>query len=424
MSGLLRRLTRRRPATADETRSPTPESSEPAGAPAETPAEAGGGRPVPGEEATQVLPATTAQPAVAEPAPEQPAAPQPPTAAEPAPQPAPVRDLPAGIDPGELAVAPAASASRGKLRRRLRYLRRVRELLLRDLGGFVFELHRSPGSTEDGPRRLVEFKANRIAALDTEVRGLEARLGEPHEGALLREPGIGGVCPECGELHASDAHYCSRCGAPLDAKARAKRDAAQPTTGAQPAAETAPASVLWAAGPHPRAQPAEEEKTDPSAVTSQWLAIPRPAATGPAPEDEPTPADAPAGAEPAAAGDDIAATDNDPPATADTPAAASDDVPAADDDAPATASDDVAAADSPAAASDVSAAASDDAPAATDDGVPAAAGDDSPAAAGDDVPAAARGEKPDFEPAPNGRKDEDVPPPLPDPLSSRPEQGS
>jgi hypothetical protein len=391
MSGLLRRLTRRRPATADETRSPTPESSEPAGAPAETPAEAGGGRPVPGEEATQVLPATTAQPAVAEPAPEQPAAAatQQPAAAEPAPQPAPVRDLPAGIDPGELAVAPAASASRGKLRRRLRYLRRVRELLLRDLGGFVFELHRSPGGTEDGPRRLVESKANRIAALDTEVRGLEARLGEPHEGALLREPGIGGVCPECGELHASDAHYCSRCGAPLDAKARAKRDAAQPTTGAQPAAEPAPASVLWAAGPHPRAQPAEEEKTDPSAVTSQWLAIRRPAATGPAPEDEPTPADAPAGAEPAAAGDDIAATDNDPPATADTPAAAAGD-------------------DSRAAASDVS----------------AAAGDDSPAAAGDDAPGVARAEKPDFEPAPNGRKDEDVPPPLPDPLSSRPEQGS
>jgi hypothetical protein len=436
MSGLLRRLTRRRPATADETRSPTPESSEPAGAPAETPAEAGGDRPVPGEEATQVLPATTAQPAVAEPAPEQPAAPatpQPAAAAEPPPQPAPVRDLPAGIDPGELAVAPAASASRGKLRRRLRYLRGVRELLLRDLGGFVFELHRTPGAAaQEGPRGLVESKANRIAALDTEVRGLEARLGEPHAGALLWEPGIGGLCPECGELHASDAHYCSRCGAPLDAKARAKRDAAvaaaaQPTTGAQPAVEPAPASVLWAAGPHPRAVPAEEkEKTDPSAATSQWLAIPRPAAaTRPAPNDEPTPADAPSGAEPAAAGNDIAATDNDPPTTADAatthevsaPAdsrTGGDDVAAAGDDAPTTAHEVPAAPDSPAVGDDVPAA-DDDAPTTVGNNVPAAR---------DDPAAAARGEKPDFEPAPNGRKDEEVPPPLPDSLSSRPEQGS
>ena len=37
MSGLLRRLTRGRPATADETGSPTPGSSEPAGAPAHAP---------------------------------------------------------------------------------------------------------------------------------------------------------------------------------------------------------------------------------------------------------------------------------------------------------------------------------------------------------------------------------------------------
>jgi zinc-ribbon domain len=425
MSGLLRRLTRRRPATADETRSPAPESSEPAGAPAETPAEAGGDRPVPGEEATQVLPATTAQPAVAEPAAE-------PTAPEPVPQPAPVRDLPAGIDPGELAIAPAASASRGRLRRRLRYLRRVRELLLRDLGGFVFELHRSPGgSAQEGPRRLVESKANRIAALDTEVRGLEARLGQPHEGAVLWEPGIGGLCPECGELHASDAHYCSRCGAPLDAKARAKRDAAaQPTTGAQPAVEPAPASVLWAAGPHPRAQPAEEkEKTDPSAATSQWLAIPRPAAEAAA--SGPASAETPATGADAAAGNDIPGADNDSPATADGPAAAGDDAPTtAGNDAPGTAGD-----DAPTTTGDhAPTTAGNDAPGTTGDDAPTAAGDDSPVPEGDDAPAEGgddaagaartRATKPDFEPAPNGRKDEDVPPPLPDPLSSRPEQGS
>src|SRR6185369_16088658 len=209
MSGLLRRLTRRRPATADETGPAGPASSEPAGAPAETPAEPGGDQSVPApaaeaqpsadEQATQVIPATGEQtvaiPAVAT-----------------------VRDLPAGVDPTEYADAPEASAPRGKVRRRLRYLRRMRDLLLRDLGGFTFEIHRTAGGTADETQqRLVESKLKRIEALDTEVRALEARLGEPHAGTVLREPGIGGACAECGELYASDAHYCARCGTPLDA---------------------------------------------------------------------------------------------------------------------------------------------------------------------------------------------------------------
>ena len=112
---------------------------------------------------------------------------------------------------------PPASARRGKLRRRLRYLRHVRELLLRDLGGFTYEIHRTAGGTAQEPqRRLAAAKAERISALDAEVLALESRLGEPHAETLLREPGIGGTCHECGELHASDAHFCSRCGAPLD----------------------------------------------------------------------------------------------------------------------------------------------------------------------------------------------------------------
>jgi hypothetical protein len=281
MSGLLRRLTRRRPATADETGTPDPASSEPAGATAEPPAEAGGDQPVAtgDEQATQVIPATGEQTVAI-----------------------PVRDLPAGIDPTEYADAPPeASAPRGRLRRRLRYLRRVRELLLRDLGGFTFELHRTADDKpEESHRRLARAKIDRIAALDAEVRALEARLGEPHEGALLREPGIGGLCPECGELHASDAHYCARCGAPLDDKARARRDAAaRPATGSHAVAEPAPASVLWAAGPRPAvptpATPEEEPQDAPSEVTSQWLTLPHekkaepepPAAAAEEPKTEP-----------------------------------------------------------------------------------------------------------------------------------------
>ena len=189
-------------------------------------------------------------------------------------QPAPARDLPAGVDPGDLATAPPASARRGKLRRRLRYLRHVRELLLRDLGGFTYEIHRTAAGTAQEPqRRLAEAKAQRISTLDAEVLALESRLGEPHAEALLREPGIGGTCHECGELHASDAHFCSRCGAPLDEKARAQRAAEQPTTGSHAVVEPQPASVLWAGGPRPA--PAGEDADvpePPSAVTSQWLA--------------------------------------------------------------------------------------------------------------------------------------------------------
>ena len=137
----------------------------------------------------------------------------------------------------------------------------MRELLLRDLGGFIYEVHRTAGGTpQESHRRLAASKAERIATLDGEVRGLESRLSEPHAEPLLREPGIGGTCPECGELHASDARYCARCGTPLDAKAQALRDAAiaaaaaaHPTTGSHAVTEPGPASVLWAAGPRPRA---------------------------------------------------------------------------------------------------------------------------------------------------------------------------
>ena len=301
MSGLLRRLTRRRPATADENRSPVTASSEPVAAPADTPAEPGGQPPVPrsapagtgtepgraepaaGEQPTVVLPATTEQPAApAQPLPAWSVAADQPTAFAFAAQPAPARDLPAGVDPADLAAAPAASSRRGKLRRRLRYLRHVRELLLRDLGGFTYEVHRTAGGTPQEPqRRLAAAKAQRISTLDAEVRALESRLGEPHGETLLREPGIGGTCPECGELHASDAHFCSRCGTALDEKARDQRAAEQPATGSHAVVEPQPASVLWAGGPRPAPEPTpageeEEAEEPPSSVTSQWLATDRP----------------------------------------------------------------------------------------------------------------------------------------------------
>jgi zinc-ribbon domain len=520
MSGLLRRLTRRGPATADENRSPTAGSSETAAAPADAPPTTGEDRPVPADEQqTRVLPAsaeeppaarelegagsaaggaavpaepeaspaseqdspgarwatgaTTEQPVAKTEATEQPAAKteaeakqttgeQPTTFAA---QPAPVRDLPAGVDASDLSSAPAVSSRRGKLRRRLRYLRHVRELLLRDLGGFTYEIHRTAGgAAQEGHRRLADAKANRIAALDAEVGAIEARLGEPHAETVLREAGIGGTCPECGELHASDAHFCSRCGTPLDAKARARREAFL-AAAAQPTPEPQPASVLWAGGPRPAGQrDAEDESEQPSSVTSQWLLQPttfsRAAEPTPADPSEPgaraadaakphesaptpdqTAADAPAAGEPAttsepATGEPPAANESattDDPATVAGPAPANEAV--ADETATSTepaAAHEPAAADEPAtpdervadAPADEAVAADD---AAADDRVADAPADESVAAddaaadeAAADLPAAdesapdeQRAASERLESGPNGRRDDDVPRPMP-----------
>lgn len=186
------------------------------------------------------------------------------TAATPEAADQPGRDLPAGVDPGELAAAPS-SARRGRLRRRLRYLRAVRELLLRDLGGFYYEAQRSEAGVEPH-RRLLDAKAARLTTLDTEVRELEGRLAVPHPETVLREPGIGGTCAQCGELHASDARFCSRCGTSLTGRRRATTTAPAKTPprpggageGEEPKASTA---SLWGRPkrPEPAAEPTPDE---------------------------------------------------------------------------------------------------------------------------------------------------------------------
>src|SRR3954447_7766462 len=90
----------------------------------------------------------------------------------------------AGVDP-----ATAASPSfrqRGRLRRRLRYLRRVRELGFRDLGGLVFDQHRFSRVNEE----LVRGKLAALAAVDGELRALEQALDDRRSITELREPGI------------------------------------------------------------------------------------------------------------------------------------------------------------------------------------------------------------------------------------------
>jgi hypothetical protein len=206
---------------------------------------------VPAEGATAGEP-SGAEPAVVEPAPL--AAGAEPTAIRPDPQALPVApaadaeappDQPADTEP---APAPTPSfVSRGRMRRRLRYVRRAREIALRDLGGLVFDLHRFGRDRSD----LVDQKLHALSALDAEMRALGQALDEPDDLTVLREPGLAS-CPRCGALHASDAKFCSTCGLPVGKGASlpagptfagpAPSPAAEPPGGASPAVADPPAA--------------------------------------------------------------------------------------------------------------------------------------------------------------------------------------
>jgi hypothetical protein len=213
MNGPLRRLNRRRAATADESPPTTSAASEPVDGSATQPtAEMGAaGVPESGDATAVAGPADGL------------------TDEERARQEERLRrdrDLPAGLDAAALERRSAGAGRRGAARRRIRHLRGVREILLRDLGGFVYEVHRTAGGHQhSGHRDILETKASRLAAIDAELRELEASLGiQATAGTtLVREPGIGGECPTCGELHASDAGYCARCGTALSERARRSR---------------------------------------------------------------------------------------------------------------------------------------------------------------------------------------------------------
>jgi hypothetical protein len=102
--------------------------------------------------------------------------------------------------------------ARSRVRRRARYLRRLRELQLRDIGGFVVELHRFGRERPD----LVRAKVEAAAETDRELRALEHALDDSGGAAMeLREPGIGGACTGCGTVYGSGDRYCSWCGRTL-----------------------------------------------------------------------------------------------------------------------------------------------------------------------------------------------------------------
>lgn len=143
-----------------------------------------------------------------------PAAPAPDSAPSPvSDRPLPVADEegPARAEEGAEAAVPEAPASfrdRAQARRRARYLRKVHELGLRDLGGLVLDLHRFGRERGD----LVEAKLAALQRTHDELRALEELLGARRPVTELREPGLGGACPSCGGLHGSADAFCSSCG--------------------------------------------------------------------------------------------------------------------------------------------------------------------------------------------------------------------
>ena len=247
MDGPLRRLRTRRAATAEELPPDTSAASEPVDGTATHPTTELGDAPLaggPGESAVAEDPEARARAAREEELRRR------------------ARDLPAGVDIAELERGQEDdSPRRGAVRRRARYLRRVRELLLRDLGGFFYEVHRTAGGHQHGGHRdILETKAARLATIDAELRELDATLGEQHPaGTVIREPGVGGTCPACGELHSSDARYCSHCATPLSERARRDLDRTIAERARAVEAAAAPAPQPPAAPPAGASDPAARD---------------------------------------------------------------------------------------------------------------------------------------------------------------------
>ena len=187
-----------------------------------------------------------------------------PTTAQPAADPA-APALPAGQAPGD---GEPSFRHRGRARRRLRYLRRIRELGFRDLGGLVFDQHRFDRRNDD----LVRAKVEALRAVDHELRVLEQVVGDPRPITELREPGVS-VCPRCGALPGSDARFCPSCGTPQHgARTIAGVGSGEPSP--QALAPTAQPASTTATPAEPKPEPVAESPAE--APTAQHQAA-RPA---------------------------------------------------------------------------------------------------------------------------------------------------
>jgi hypothetical protein len=184
----------------------------------------------------------------------------------------------------------AGFGARGRMRRRLRFLRKARELGYRDLGGLVFEMQRL------GERRdeLVAAKLATLAAIDTELRALEDALAERRPLTILRESGIA-ACPRCAAIHGSEDRFCPACGLAMESRAdrpiAAVAAPAAPTAGAGlpgPATLTTQAPLSFAT-PSPATSGATAT-ADPAPATAAHRPATPPAPAQPSPAPQPWPA--------------------------------------------------------------------------------------------------------------------------------------
>jgi hypothetical protein len=140
--------------------------------------------------------------------------------------------VPAGQEPEPPG---AGFGQRGQLRRRLRFLRRARELGLRDLGGLVFDMRRFGRPRED----LVAGKVATLTRIDGELRSLEAVLDDEQPVTVLHEAGIT-ACPRCFAIRGAEANFCPNCGLPSERATRVPVPAPALPGGEAPGASTPP----------------------------------------------------------------------------------------------------------------------------------------------------------------------------------------
>jgi len=154
-----------------------------------------------------------------------------------------------------------------------------------------------------------------LAALDSELGGIEATLGIARGETVIREPGVGGTCARCGELHASDARFCSHCGVNLEEAAAEAAQKARAAEAVRAEAEKAEAEKVAAAKAEAEKAEADKAAATPS-ESSDGAGNGRPAvkADGEPPVET---ADAPTTEQPAA---DAADTQADQPTTEQPPA--------------------------------------------------------------------------------------------------------
>ena len=180
--------------------------------------------------------------------------------------------------------------TRGRARRRARFLRKARELAYRDLGGLVFNLHRF-GQRNDA---LVIAKLSTLSHIDAELRSLEGALGEHQPMTVLHEAGIT-ACPRCAALHGGEDHFCPNCGLPISRRADLPIAGAPSAATASPATvdATGPTNTVGAAGPTDGVG-AASPPSDGSAGRTSTPSTPMPPKPAPAPAPAPKSAPAPA----------------------------------------------------------------------------------------------------------------------------------